>query len=101
MRDFCDNVETASIHPSCNTDQGVIRISECASEKLIRVMKVSIRCQGVGRQHQPSPIFCEGYEQEDIRMDPKDGELCLCRMKPGETLVEVRSGTDVQIVRQT
>ena len=34
-------------------------------------------------------------------MDPKDGELCLSRMKPGETLVEVRSGTDVQIVRRT
>ena len=32
--------------------------------------------------------------------DPKDGELCLGRAKPGETLVEVRSGTDVQIVRR-
>ena len=32
---------------------------------------------------------------------PKDGELCLRRMKPEETLVEVRSDTDVQIVRQT
>ena len=32
--------------------------------------------------------------------DPKDGELCLGRMKPEETLVEVRSGTDVQIVRR-
>jgi hypothetical protein len=29
--------------------------------------------------------------------DPKDGELCLGRMKPGETLVEVQSGSDVQI----
>ena len=33
--------------------------------------------------------------------DPKDGELCLGRMKPEETLVEVRSGSDVQIDRQT
>ncbi|KAF4678479.1 hypothetical protein FOZ62_020340, partial [Perkinsus olseni] len=33
--------------------------------------------------------------------DPKDGELCLSRVKPGETLVEARSDTDVQIVRQT
>ena len=32
--------------------------------------------------------------------DPKDGELCLNRVKPEETLVEARSGTDVQIVRQ-
>ena len=29
--------------------------------------------------------------------DPKDGELCLARMKSGETLMEVRSGSDVQI----
>ncbi len=33
--------------------------------------------------------------------DPKDGELCLSRMKPEETLVEVRSDSDVQIDRQT
>ena len=33
--------------------------------------------------------------------DPKDGELCLSRAKSGETLMEARSGTDVQIVRQT
>jgi len=32
--------------------------------------------------------------------DPKDGELCLNRVKPEETLVEARSDTDVQIVRQ-
>jgi hypothetical protein len=38
---------------------------------------------------------------ECIRWDPKDGELCLSRAKPEETLVEVRSGSDVQIDRQT
>jgi hypothetical protein len=32
--------------------------------------------------------------------DPKDGELCLNRVKPGETLVEARSDSDVQIDRQ-
>ncbi|CAG7875940.1 unnamed protein product [Brassica rapa] len=31
--------------------------------------------------------------------DPKDGELCLSRARPEETLVEARSDTDVQIVR--
>ena len=41
------------------------------------------------------------FEQEHICLDPKDGELCLSRVKPGETLVEARSDTDVQIVRQT
>ena len=39
--------------------------------------------------------------KERTRWDPKDGELCLSRMKPEETLVEVRSGSDVQIDRQT
>ena len=32
--------------------------------------------------------------------DPKEGELCLYRVKPEETLVEARSGSDVQIDRQ-
>ena len=41
------------------------------------------------------------YDPEHTCRDPKDGELCLSRMKPGETLVEVRSDTDVQIVRLT
>ncbi len=29
--------------------------------------------------------------------DPKDGELCLIRLKSGETLMEDRSNSDVQI----
>ena len=40
-------------------------------------------------------------EQERTRWDPKDGELCLRRSKPEETLVEDRSDSDVQIDRQT
>ena len=40
-------------------------------------------------------------EQERTRWDPKDGELCLDRMKPEETLVEVRSDSDVQIDRRS
>ena len=40
------------------------------------------------------------FEYEHICWDPKDGELFLNRVKPGETLVEARSDTDVQIVRQ-
>jgi hypothetical protein len=47
------------------------------------------------------PFPSVGYEDEHIRYDPKDGELYLSRVKPGETLVEARSDTDVQIVRQT
>ena len=40
-------------------------------------------------------------ELERTRWDPKDGELCLSRTKSGETLMEVRSDSDVQIDRQT
>jgi len=39
-------------------------------------------------------------ESEHGRWDPKDGELCVPRAKPGETLVEARSDSDVQIDRQ-
>ena len=42
-----------------------------------------------------------GAELEQTRWDPKDGELCLRRLKPGETLVEGRSDSDVQIDRRT
>jgi len=38
---------------------------------------------------------------ERIRWYPKDGELCLGKTKPEETLVEVCSDSDVQIDRQT
>ena len=41
-----------------------------------------------------------GSEYEHICWDPKDGELCLNRAKPEETLVEARSGSDVQIDRR-
>ena len=42
----------------------------------------------------------ERSECEHTCGDPKDGELCLNRVKPGETLVEARSDSDVQIDRQ-
>lgn len=51
--------------------------------------------------HAPTMIFCERFECEHACWDPKDGELCLSGAKPEETLVEARSDTDVQIVRQT
>ena len=52
-------------------------------------------------RRQPTLISGERFEYEYICQDPKDGELCLSRVKSGETLMEARSGTDVQIVRQT
>ena len=48
--------------------------------------------------HDPSR---ERFECEHTCWDPKDGELCLSRTKPGETLVEVRSDSNVQIDRRT
>jgi hypothetical protein len=52
--------------------------------------------------HEADPCSTRrGRELKHICWDPKDGELCLGRTKPGETLVEVRHDTDVQIVRQT
>ena len=38
---------------------------------------------------------------ERISWYPKDGELCLARVKPGETLVEARLDSDVQIDLQS
>jgi len=43
----------------------------------------------------------EWSECEHTCWDPKDGELCLSRVKPGETLVEACNDSDVQIDRQT
>ena len=73
-------------------------------------MKVKA-CRSVGLGRTPSPgaaalparldFVVNEAEQERTRWDPKDGELCLSRMKPEETLVEVRSDSDVQIDRQT
>ena len=45
--------------------------------------------------------FAGEAHRERTRWDPKDDELCLERMKPEETLVEVRFDSDVQIDRRT
>ena len=61
----------------------------------------SNRLDPVRVHNRPSQFSGCSFEYEKCGIDPKDGELCLSRMKSGETLMEVRSGTDVQIVRQT
>ena len=50
--------------------------------------------------HRPILKSSDGFESERSCWDPKDGELCLNRAKPEETLVEARSGSDVQIDRR-
>ena len=75
------------------------------------------RNESEGRPPRPAQVgslLCEGgapparlvrsvgeAEQERARWDPKDGELCLSRSRPEETLVEDRSDSDVQIDRPT
>ncbi len=51
--------------------------------------------------HGPILTVYSRVAEERTRWDPKDGELFLSRTKPEETLVEVRSGSDVQIDRLT
>ena len=63
--------------------------------------KETVICQAARLQHRPTLGYSPEIEQEHICQDPKDGELCLCREKSGETLMEARSDTDVQIVRLT
>ena len=60
-----------------------------------------IPCFGVGAPLARLVRSVGEAEQERTCWDPKDGELCLSRTKPEETLVEVRSDSDVQIDRQT
>ena len=55
---------------------------------------------GSSVHHRPHLVITTWCEHEHICWDPKDGELCLNRVKPEETLVEARSGSDVQIDRQ-
>ena len=53
-----------------------------------------------GGHRRPDQTFCDGSAVERVCWDPKDGELCLNRVKPEETLVEARSDSDVQIDRR-
>jgi hypothetical protein len=84
----------------------------CASHGVVKpkgVMKVKASSSSLGvilalkawRNTVQSHRLARAVAKERTRWDPKDGELCLSRMKPEETLVEVRSGSDVQIDRQT
>ena len=76
--------------------------SEFISQRGINVKAVSDDLGGIifapSTDHDPSG---ERFECEHICRDPKDGELCLSRPKPGETLVEGRSDSNVQIDRRT
>ena len=75
--------------------KGTMKVKGFLSVVLGRILASARRTSG------PSCVLATEAEQERTRWDPKDGELCLSRTKPEETLVEVRSDSDVQIDRQT
>ena len=69
---------------------------EYRSDKLLCAMKVTVvgPSGALSAGHNPSG---ERSECEHTCWDPKDGELSLNKVKQGETLMEARSDSDVQI----
>ena len=74
-----------------NESEGLSREVQAGSRPVRGTGALPARLGGIDRE----------AEQERTRWDPKDGELCLSRAKSGETLMEARSDSDVQIDRQT
>ncbi len=85
-------------HWACTKPRGVMKVKAHLSVGLGR-----IRASETARGALPARLDRSVGEAalERTRWDPKDGELCPSRTKPEETLVEVRSDSDVQIDRQT
>lgn len=74
---------------------------DCEFEERSRLWLVFRKVYRTGCAHLLDVYTLEGWAyQEHTRWDPKDGELCLVRTKSGETLMEVRSDSDVQIDRR-
>ena len=71
----------------------------CRKNLTVMGLRVAFTCgssiPGYFHQHMQQCIW-EIYH-EHTGYDPKDGELCLIRLKSGETLMEDRSNSDVQI----
>ena len=88
-------------HPSWNTGQGVQCICEFVGVETSKHREAKNVRRSSRTVTQAVSDLLWSTQQESTRWDPKDGELCLCRLKPGEILVEDRSDTDVQIVRLT
>jgi len=59
------------------------------------------RSRGAGAPPADRRFAGEWFEPGRAGCDPKDGELCLSRAKPEETLVEARRRADVQIAFRT
>ena len=85
---------------SLQTTRLETRTKEYTKHASMRVKNLYAQWKWLLRNLHQRPTFLR-FECERVCSDPKDGELYLSRVKPGETLVEARSDTDVQIVRQT
>ena len=95
----------------CRATRLETRTKECRRRASLRV-KETRPGRSESESREPAPAVgaprtepcghaVAGFESERACCDPKDGELCPRRVKPGETLVEARSGSDVQIDRRT
>ena len=76
--------------------KGAMKVKACRSVGLGRIPPL-----GVGALPARLDFVVNEAEQERTRWDPKDGELCLAGLKSGETLMEDRSDSDVQIDRRS
>ena len=80
------------------------RLVKPASSRHRRKAESSLSARGTIRKAQSrdfqSTSHCWEYAEHKC-WDPKDGELCLARLKSGETLMEDRSDSDVQIDRRS
>jgi len=90
------------------TKESRIRASRWVSNPM-GVMKVKcglahMRCDPLAcaarGEHRPATRLAALLAFERVYWDPKDGELCLIRVRPEATLVEARSGSNVQIDRR-
>lgn len=61
--------------------------------------KMHLWCAHVKSLICPTPTGPPWVALECACLDPKGGELCLNKVKPGETQVEACSDADVQIAR--
>lgn len=89
------------LHPSCNTDQGVKQTRKGEDIVASTSLVLKGRCERIHGVHflNSTPTGPFRVEFECACLDPKGGELCLNKVKPGETRVEACSGADVQIAR--
>ena len=74
-------------------------MSEYMGAKPLCAMKVTLVGPCWAQSSGLNPLG-ERSECEHMCWDPKGGELFLNRVKPGETLVEARNDSDVQIDHQ-